>query len=155
MDPRGQFNPSEFAATIERLRASMGHGDMGTLRPDFDPKLDADVAADAVRGRRIEDYKVALEALGFRYTPAERLPPYRDQWGRVVGFHTDGEWRCERLRAAFTDREVLRRFASPEEFVTWMEQVVTAKRLAASGLYLGKDQRGRQQLMNRRARRRH
>lgn len=155
MDPRGQFSHDEFVATIARLRAEMGHGDTGTLRPDFDPRLDRDVRSDAVKGRKIQDYKVALEAIGFRYTPADKLPPYRDQFFRIVGFHAEGEWRFERMRLAFTDREILQRFASPEEFVTWMEKVVTAKRLAASGLYLGNDKRGRQQLMNRRTKRRH
>ena len=129
-----------YLAAFQRIAERRGHGD-GKIRPDFDPVLSRDVVDACLSGRKIENYRPALEHFGFRYTPPERLPPYDD--GR---FRDVGEWRNPRaLRAngarglAFTDHDILSQFPSPEAFATWMEKHNTAARLAAVGLFLSAD----------------
>ena len=73
MPPSKQFNPEEFAATIARVSQGTDHG-IANQRPDYDHKQAREFKASAVGGRKIADYKPALEAMGFTFVPAEYLP---------------------------------------------------------------------------------
>lgn len=114
---------------MERLSEGRGFGD-GNLRPSFDPKLHRDVVAETIRGRKIGDYRQALEAHGFRFYPPERLPRWNNGQQR-----TEGEWRSERTRLALTEQEVLMH-ETPQKFWEWVEKVKLQRRAARSRIYL-------------------
>lgn len=118
----------EFEASLDRARRGITDAPM---RPNFDPKLHSDVVADAVKGRKIADYKQALEALGFRYVQAHQLAPYPT--GRP---HEHGEWRCNQLRLAWTDQEILTFFKTPQELVEYVNKYQLKRRAARSGILL-------------------
>lgn len=126
---RPAFDAAEFQATLARLKAGTDYG--SDKNRVFDPVLHRDVIAESVKGRKIENYKVALEAMGFRYIPPTHLPPYPNG-----SMHTEGEWRCSRYRMAFTDNEVLAWFASPEELVKWVQRAVLKKQMQRAGLVM-------------------
>lgn len=122
------FDQAAFQATMARLGSN---ADQGKPVPGFDPVLHRDVIADSIKGRKIVDYKIALESMGFRFIPPDKLTRYPS--GEP---HTEGEWRNPRLRMAFTEHEVLAWFASSEEFVTWVQRAVLKKQMRRSGLVM-------------------
>lgn len=130
---QSQFDPAEFARTIGRVAQGQGHGDVNQT-PAFDPKLRKEYVEAAIAGRKIEDYRPALENLGFKFIPADRLRRY-DNGAK----HAEGEWRNENVRLAFTDADILGGFpGGPEEFATWVEELKTKRRLQAMGLFHSK-----------------
>lgn len=110
------FDGAEFRATLERMTSGTDHG-ISVTQPSFDPALHRDVTADAVAGRKIDDFKQALEALGFLFWPANKLLPYADGTP-----HAEGEWRCGGPpRMAFTVTDVLSMFpGGPQELHEWV-----------------------------------
>ncbi len=125
-----ESDEAALRATLERIRRGQDHG-LDTIRPRFDPQVYADVVDDAVHGRRIEDYKQALEKAGFRYYSPRELPLWADGKER-----TEGEWRHVGLRLAFTENEIVSKFASAEDFWTWLQRYGMRHRAARSGLIL-------------------
>jgi hypothetical protein len=112
------------------MAEGLDHG-MTKIMPGFDPALHAEVMAESIRGRKIEDYRVALESFGFGYVPANRLLPY------VSGqLHSEGEWRSPSLRMALAESEVLAWFSSPEDFVKWLQRTLMQRRMKRSGLVM-------------------
>lgn len=124
------FNQAEFNATLERVARGEDHGQENP-QPGFDARLHRDVRADAVRGRKIEDYRTALEAQGFEYCPVEAMLPWEDGTPK-----TDAEWRSRRLRLAFTETDILTMFRGPEDFFVWCEKQKLMRRAAKSGLVI-------------------
>ena len=132
-----QFDAAEFSATMDRLRNGQGFGD-GPVRPDFDPAQHREMLSDAVHGRRIEDYRQALERAGFRYYPTGSIPPGCE----ASGFMPDrplveGQWRRPPSRhiktpLAMTDAQVTAWFSGPEEFWKWMQELATKERAATA-----------------------
>lgn len=107
------FNEAEFAQTLDRIKSGK---DMVRPQPGFDPKQHQELVAQSADGRKIEDFKQGLERGGFRYVPADRLPPFEN--GRV---QTEGLWKNDYIRKAMTSNEVLAWFKSPEELWTWTQ----------------------------------
>ena len=131
-----RFNPAEFSATImDRLRNGHGFGD-GPARPDFDPAQHREIVSEAVHGRRIEDYRQALERAGFRYYPTGSIPPGCEANGSMPDRPlVEGQWRRPPSRniktpLAMTDDQVTSWFSSPEEFWRWMIELATKERVA-------------------------
>jgi hypothetical protein len=121
------FNQAEFAATLDRMKGGTDHS-LVPFAPRFDPILRREVQADAIAGRKIDDYHRALESQGFMFWSPERLPPLRD--GRV---RTEGEWRNRRLRMGFTDSDILTMFpGGPQEFFEWCNAQKLKLRIQAS-----------------------
>lgn len=129
---RPRFDPAEFMKTLERMTRNQDAA-FENPKPDFDAKLHREVVAQAVRGRRIEDYKQVLSAFGFLYFPAGRLPPFVDGSRRK-----DGEWRSARLQMAFTENDILANYSGAEDFAKWCERQVMQKRAAKAGIVLPK-----------------
>jgi len=128
--PQKTLDMPQFLETLGRMAQGRDHGSV-PQRPDKDAKVERDVIDSFVQGRKIEDYKQALEYHGFIYVPADRLPTLRD--GTRA---TEGQWRSVSLRMAFTENEVLAHFPrGPEEFDVWCQGQLRA-RAARSGLIL-------------------
>ena len=128
--PKKEFNSAEYHATLVRMLAGQDAA-AENPQPGFDPQLYRDVRAEAVRGRRIEDYRPALEAEGFEFFPARALSTWADGQPK-----TEPEWRSRRLRMAFTETDILTMFRGPEDFCQWCERQQMERRMRASGLVL-------------------
>jgi hypothetical protein len=113
-EPSKVFDAAEFARTIERVRQGQ---DLTAPQPIFDPKQHQDAVAEAVRGRKIADYRQALGNGGFTYWPPNALPTLQD--GRK---QTRGLWRNNYLRKAFTTEDVLAWFETPEDLWKWIQK---------------------------------
>lgn len=131
------FNPAEFSATMDRLRNGQGFGD-GPVRPDFDPLQHREHVTEAVHGRRVEDYRQALERAGFRYYPMGSIPPGCEASGAMPDRPLiEGQWRRPPSRhiktaLALTDAQVTSWFSGPEEFWRWMQEMATKERAATA-----------------------
>ncbi len=125
---------AEFARTLERVAADQDLGDWSNPAPKFDPKLHKDVRDDAIHGRKIEDYRQALERHGMRYIPAHRL----GFWNNMTP-HTEGQWVHPDydLKLAFTETDVLSMFPlGAEELFTWIQEQKTRLAARRAGLVL-------------------
>ena len=120
------FDPAEFARTVERIA---NEEDKGEIRPRFDPQVHKDVREDALRGRKIGEYRQALENLGFHFIPAHRLNEVLGGWSDGSP-HREGMWIHPDydLQLAFTSDDILAHFSSPQNFWEWVheQQVRTA-----------------------------
>lgn len=130
------FDPAEFARTLERVAADRDADGWGPSKDD--PKLRKDVRDDAIRGRKIDDYRQALEAVGMRWVPAAKLNLLLGGWNDGTP-HRVGMWIHPdyHLQCAFTEDDILTHFpGGPEQFFNWM--VNRQRRLAAqqAGLIL-------------------
>lgn len=130
-----QFNPAEFAATLQRVAGGVDHG-QSNAQPAFDAAMHAEVVEACLQGRKIEDYKQALESQGFSYYP----PALLARWGNGER-KTEGEWRNTQMKMAFTDRDVLSCFITPESLWTWCETQRLMRKAALAGLVLPKAHR--------------
>jgi hypothetical protein len=131
MSKAPKFDPAELARTLERMTQGKDFG-QGEQRPEFDHKLHKDVVDASVRGRRVEEYKQVLDHYQFSYFPADKCPRLQN------GQHpTEGQWRSQKYRMAFTSDEVCAHFpAGPMEFDQWMKKQILKRRAAVSGLLL-------------------
>ena len=141
-----RFDPEGFAQTMRALQDGTSCADV-PARPLFDAAQYRNVVEDAVHGRRVEDFKVALERGGFTFFPKGSIPPGCEAQGleppRPL---VEGQWRrpADRKlpkRLALTDAQVTAWFSSPQEFWEWLTQMATreqqqAKRQASRPLKL-------------------
>ena len=147
-----RFDPEAFARTMRALKDGTSAADV-PARPLFDPVQHRNVVEDAIHGRRIEDYRVALERGGFTFWPKGSIP-----LGCTAMSPTEpprplleGQWRrpADRKlnrRLALTDAQVTAWFATPEELWKWLENLATteqrlAKRQASLPLRLAMSRR--------------
>lgn len=121
------FDQAEFAAAMERLQEGTSAADE-PARPLFNLQQHMEVVEECVHGRRIEDFKMALERGGFTYWPKGSIPPGCEARGPLEPPRplVEGQWRRPRDRRlgtnlAFTEAQVLSWFSSPEEFWKWLE----------------------------------
>lgn len=135
MAKRPKFDQAEFLRTLDRMKEGSDLGE-GILAPAFDPKQALEITEAAIAGRKIEDYKPALENNGFTFYPANRLPLWSTGAPR-----REGEWRNTRLQLAFAEKEVLAWFRSPEDFANWVDAHRTSMRAASAGLALARGRR--------------
>lgn len=134
--PLGQkFNPRLFAETLDRVRQGTDYG-QDNIRPTFDPALHRDVVDDARHGRKVEDYKQCLDAIGFRFKTPAQLGPFSGPGGGIP--RTEGEWvlRSGSLRLNMTSDEIVAWFASPEDLWNCVERWKLEQRAEAAGLVL-------------------
>jgi hypothetical protein len=126
-----RFDEAAFGETLARIARGQDHGSVNQT-PAFDPKLRREHLEAAISGRKIIDYRAALENTGFSFVPAKYLP-------RIDGrLQKDDLWRNTQLRLAFTEDEILGGFPGPEEFVTWIEECRLRRRAQMAGLLLSK-----------------
>jgi hypothetical protein len=125
-----KFDAEAFGRTLARMAQEQDHGSTNP-RPLFDGQLHKDVVDDAIHGRKIADYRTALEAGGFAWYPPASLPAWNTGQPR-----TEGEWRNPKLRLAFTASEITARFETPEVFFQWLEHHRLKLRAARLGLAL-------------------
>lgn len=116
------FDQAEFTNTLDRLRLNPNVDVGQNARPVIDLRAQAEHMAEAISGRKIGDYKQALERGGFGFIPAANLP--RLQNGKRP---TAGQWRNPRLRAALTNYDVVSWFATPKDLWTWIESRLRPK----------------------------
>lgn len=124
--PSKQFDPAEFRRTLDRMAEGNDFGQTD-FRPEFNPRLQEEVARECIHGRRIEDFKKALEAQGFEYTPPHLLPVWNNGLPR-----TEGEWRCTALQMSFTEENILSMFDSPQVFWEWAESRKNLRKIRAA-----------------------
>ena len=129
------FNPEEFARTMQALKEGTSAADT-PLRPAFDPVQHREVVADAQHGRRVEQFKQALERAGFSYWPANSIPPGCESTNPLEPSRPilEGQWRRPAdkqlpKRLALTDSQVTAWFSSPEDLWTWMTGMVNQERI--------------------------
>lgn len=123
-----QFDPAEFARTLDRV-AQGKDASSETMRPKFDPQVRKDVADEAIRGRKIEDFHRALEQNGWVYVPSHLLPPYKNGMPQPVGL-----WKHP-IVGALTEEDITSMFpGGPEEFDFWTKDIAFKKRMQALGL---------------------
>lgn len=129
------FNPEEFARTMQALKEGTSSADT-PMRPDFDPLQHREVVAEAVHGRRIEDYRQALERAGFVYWPAHSIPPGCESTNPLEPSRplVEGQWRRPadaRLprRLALTDANVTSWFSGPEDLWKWLSELANQQRV--------------------------
>lgn len=108
--PSKEFNPAEFAATIQRMRAG-ADASAEEAKPAFDPLAAAEHQLEAMAGRRPSSYEQALEHHGFFFVPAHQLPVALGQ-----APHQEGCWYHRGLRFAFTPTSLCTTFRGPEDF---------------------------------------
>jgi hypothetical protein len=124
-----KFDPAEFARTVERVADGEDLVDWSNPAPKFDPQIHRDVRADAIRGRKIEDYRQALEYHGLKYIPAHRL----GVWNNMTP-HTEGQWVHPDfdLQLAFTESDILSMFPlgaeELHEWITEQKRMLSARR---------------------------
>lgn len=82
--------------SLDRVRKGDDHGEFNP-RPQFDPKQEAELRADQKAGRTAEIYLKTLAYHGFVWLSVQQLPMLE---GGV--YRTEGEWRHQKLRLAFT-----------------------------------------------------
>ena len=146
MDDGTRFNPEEFERTMQALRDGTSAADM-PVRPMFDPVQHRNVVEESVHGRRIENYRTALERAGFVFYPKGSIPPGCQSTNPLEPPRPimTGQWR--RLPSgtlqglAFTDDQILSWFQTPEDFWRWIKDMTTkpqmqAKRQASQPLRL-------------------
>jgi hypothetical protein len=130
-----KFDPARYAETLDRIRRDRDYGNPhDTIRPSFDAALNRDVVDDAKRGRHIDQYRQALESLGFRYYTPQQLGPFMDGQRRQ-----EGEWRFRmgQLRLAFTSDEICGKYpGGPEEFFEEVARWKMEERARAAGIIL-------------------
>jgi hypothetical protein len=133
------FNPAEFSATMDRLRNGQGFGD-GPVRPEFDPAQHREMVSEAVHGRRIDEFRQALERAGFKFYPAGSIPPGCEANGTMPARPlVEGQWRRPPTRnlktpLAMTDAQVTSWFTGPEELWKWLTGMATKERAKAKRL---------------------
>jgi hypothetical protein len=125
-----QFDQREFAEAMSRLAEGTSPADQ-PMRPGFDLQQHLEVVAESVHGRRIDDFKVALERAGFTLYHKGAIPPgcgsrhlldpprplLEAQWRRPAD-------RVYGTNLAMTEAQVCSWFESPEAFWTWMTGLV-------------------------------
>jgi len=123
------FNPEEFARTMQALKEGTSPADM-VARPAFDPIQHREVVAEAVHGRRIEQFTQALERAGFTYWPAHSIPRGCESTNPLEPSRplVEGQWRRppdRKLpkRLALTEAQVTAWFSGPEEFWRWIKDM--------------------------------
>ena len=126
-----------FQDSMSRIRSGADYGEFKT-RPNFDPKQDREFREEMIGGRKIDDFKRALENAGFVWIPRERLPLYDN--GQP---HAEGEWHLRTrpehygLRLAMTNGDILAWFpGGPVEFWHWFQETVQQARASAAGLVI-------------------
>lgn len=101
-------------------------------------------SADLVQGRDRDPtiWTSVMERTGFSWFEPERLNRevgmaqfQRDDGEMGFRHHTEGQWRHPR-RMAFTIRDLVTLFVTPESFHTWFEGRELAQRAARAGLHL-------------------
>lgn len=129
------FNPEEFARTLQALKDGTSAAD-APMRPGFDPIQHREVVAEAQHGRRIEDYRQALERAGFTYWPANSIPPGCESTNPLEPSRplVEGQWRRPadaRLprRLALTDSQVTAWFSGPEDLWKWLKDMANQTRV--------------------------
>jgi hypothetical protein len=132
-EPR--FDPEEFERTMRALKDGTSCADM-VARPAFDPVQHREVVADAQHGRRVEQFKQALERAGFAYWPANSIPPGCESTNPLEPSRPilEGQWRRAAdkqlpKRLALTDAQVTAWFSSPEDLWKWMTGMVNQERI--------------------------
>jgi hypothetical protein len=132
-----RFDPEEFERTMKALKDGTSCADV-PARPLFDPAQYRNVVEDAVHGRRVEDFKVALERGGFVFFPKGSIPPGCESTNPLEPPRplVEGQWRraADRklpMRLAFTDNQVVAWFSTPEEFWRWLMDLSTKEQLQA------------------------
>lgn len=129
------FNAEEFARTLQAIKDGTSAADT-PMRPGFDPIQHREVVAEAQHGRRIEDYRRALERAGFTYWPANSIPPGCESTNPLEPSRplVEGQWRRPadaRLprRLALTDSQVTAWFTGPQELWEWLKQLANQTRI--------------------------
>ena len=147
-----RFDPEAFERTMRALKEGTSAADV-PARPLFDPVQHRNVVEDAIHGRRIEDYRMALERGGFTFWPKGTIPPGCEATSLTEPPRPllEGQWRrpADRKlnrRLALTDAQVTAWFSSPEEFWRWLTTMSTteqrlAKRQASRPLRLAMSRR--------------
>jgi hypothetical protein len=131
-----RFDPEEFERTMKALKDGTSCADV-PARPLFDPAQYRNVVEDAVHGRRVEDFKVALERGGFTFFPKGSIPPGCEATSPLEPARPllEGQWRRPPSRLvqglAFTDAQVTAWFSTPEEFWQWMQTMKTKNQVQA------------------------
>ena len=135
MSTPAPFNPEEFARTMAALKDGTSCADM-VARPAFDPAQHRNVVEDAQHGRRVEQFKQALERAGFTYWPANSIPPGCESTNPLEPSRPilEGQWRRPAdkqlpKRLALTDAQVTAWFSGPEEFWEWITTMVNQERV--------------------------
>ena len=129
------FNPEEFSRTMAALRDGTSAAD-APLRPAFDPAQHREVVQDAVHGRRIEQFKQALERAGFTYWPPNTIPPGCESTNPLEPPRplVEGQWRrpADRQlpkRLALTEAQITAWFFGPEEFWKWLTGMANQEKI--------------------------
>jgi hypothetical protein len=129
------FNPEEFARTLQAIKTGTSAAD-SPMRPAFDPLQHREVVEEAVHGRRIEDFRQALERAGFAYWPANSIPTGCESTNPLEPSRplVEGQWRRpadKRLprRLALTDSQVTAWFQNPEDLWQWLTDLANQARI--------------------------
>ena len=130
-----RFDPEEFARTMQALRDGTSAADT-PLRPAFNPIQHREVVDEAQHGRRIEQFKQALERAGFTYWPANSIPPGCESTNPLEPPRplVEAQWRrpADRQlpkRLAMTEAQVTAWFSGPEEFWRWITTMANQERI--------------------------
>lgn len=131
---------ADYLASLERARADT----VESPCPGFDPQQAKEFAAEAVRGRKIEDFHQALQHCGFRRYHPHQLPPMESSVGPQL--HREARWvnlrdayRWPDIRMAMTDDQIVAWFpGGPVEFWSWYQTALARVKAKEMGLVLPK-----------------
>ncbi len=86
------------------------------IRPTFDPREHREYLKEAAGDRKSSAYRQALQHHGFKWWPANTLPPMDGQP------HKEGQWRHPRI-GAFYPSDIVTLFpGGPESFDRWCRE---------------------------------
>lgn len=117
-----------FQESMQRVRAGIDHGSVDQM-PGFDAKAELDLLKQQTDNRTDEPFRQALEYHGFVWWPLAKIR--RARGGRTK---TEGEWRSDRLRLAYTATDLPRSFRTPEEFDREIRDIIAARKVSAGRL---------------------
>lgn len=114
-----------FQATMERIESKLDYG-YENPRPELDVKQQREFLEEQSQGKGDEPYRQALEYHGFKWYPLEKLALMPG-----TTLKTEGEWRSDRLKLAFTPRDLTTGFPQgPEQFDRHIREEIMRRQVA-------------------------
>lgn len=106
-----------YRATMDRVASKLDYG-YEDPRPALDTKQQREFLEEASQGKNDEPYRQALEHHGFKWYPLEKLALMPG-----TTLKTEGEWRNDRLKLAYTPRDLTTGFPQgPEQFDRYLRE---------------------------------
>ncbi|TAL42836.1 MAG: hypothetical protein EPN91_07510 [Salinibacterium sp.] len=140
------MSTDDVERAIERVLSGK---DLERRNGPIDPYDKREAERDIVRGRDKDAtaWRSVMEYFGFRWFEPHELDRVIGPQAVLAGIegadalywqrnHTEGQWRSNKRRMAFTLKELAANYVTPEAFASWLEDHDLRKAAARAGLVL-------------------